>query len=73
MSALTDTHFIKKNEIEKQVAALLDSGVVHSSASPYSSPVPLVKKHDGSRRLCVNYQAFNHITVKDKFPISGYR
>lgn len=38
----------QKNEIEKIVLGLLQSGIVSSSNSPYSSPVILVKKHDGS-------------------------
>jgi hypothetical protein len=45
----------QKNEIEKIVLDLLKSGVVKSSTSPYSSSVLLVKKHDGSWRLCVDY------------------
>lgn len=62
--------FIKKNEIERHVAAaLLNSGLVRACTSPYSSPFLLVKKHDGSWRLCIDYQALNQITVKDKFPI----
>ena len=51
------------------MADLLSAGVVKSSNSPYSSPVILVKKHDGSWRMCVDYRALNKSTIKDKFPI----
>ena len=61
-------HF-QKTEIEKIVADLFSTGVIKSSNSPYSSPVILVKKHDGSWRMCVDYRALNKITIKDKFPI----
>lgn len=43
----------QKDEIEKQIAALLKQGVVQHSSSPYASPVLLVQKKDGTWRLCV--------------------
>ncbi|XP_024035559.1 uncharacterized protein LOC112096363 [Citrus clementina] len=61
-------HF-QKTEIEKIVADLLSTVVIKSNNSPYSSPVILVKKHDGSWRMCVDYRALNKITINDKFPI----
>ena len=58
-----------KSEIRSQVDTLLDHDVIEESHSPWSSPVVMVKKKDGSYRFCVDYRKLNKLTVKDSHPL----
>ena len=61
--------FYQKTKIEKIVHELLEVGSIRVSHGHFSSLVLLVKKADGSWRMCIDYRSFNKATVKDKYPI----
>jgi transposase InsO family protein len=52
-----------------EVQRMLDLEVISPSSSPWSSPVVLVKKPDGSIRFCVDYRQVNARTVHDTYPL----
>lgn len=52
----------KKQIILQQVDEMLADGVIEPSNSPYTSPIVIVKKKDGTSRFCVDYRRLNTIT-----------
>ena len=56
-------------EMDKQIGEMLIDGLIKPSTSPWSSPVLMVPKKDGSSRFCVDFRALNEVTVKDPFPL----
>ena len=56
---------VLKSEIEK----LQQMGAIEPSLSPFASPTILVKKKDGTMRLCIDYRKLNSVTKKDAHPL----
>ena len=58
-----------KETIESEVTRMLEQSVIRPSASPWSSPVVMVRKNDGSWRFCVDYRKLNSVTHRDAYPL----
>nr|KYP53511.1 Transposon Ty3-G Gag-Pol polyprotein [Cajanus cajan] len=56
-------------ELKKQIEELQGKQFIRPSVSPWGAPVLLVKKKDGSMRLCVDYRQLNKVTIKNKYPL----
>ncbi|GKA29690.1 putative reverse transcriptase domain-containing protein [Tanacetum coccineum] len=56
-------------ELSNQLQELSDRGFIRPSTSPWGAPVLFVKKKDGSFRMCIDYQEFIKLTVKNRYPL----
>ena len=61
--------FALRQEVARQLRSMQENGVIQPSKSPWASPVVLVRKRDGSHRLCVDYRSLNAVTKRDNFPL----
>ncbi|CAA9994248.1 unnamed protein product, partial [Nesidiocoris tenuis] len=55
--------------VEQQVKDCEKDGIVEPSTSEFSSQVVVVKKKDGSARVCIDYRKINKVVVKDRYPV----
>lgn len=59
----------EQHTVEQQVDEWLHKGIIQVSYSEYSSPLVLVKKKDGSTRVCIDYRLLNRKIIKDEYPL----
>ena len=62
--------YAMREELRNEVDTMLEMGVVKPSTSPYASPIIMVKKKDGSNRVCVDFRKLNKITEVDPEPMT---
>ena len=59
----------QKKRIEQCIDEMMEQGIIQPSTSPWSSPIVLVRKPDGSDRFCCDFRRINSITKKDSYPL----
>ena len=55
------------NEINRQIAELLQQGMFEESDSPYAVPIVYVKKRNGEIRLTCEYRLIHLLTVDNAY------
>ncbi len=63
------TSSVADKAIRAHIDDLWKDGLIRSSTSPWSSPIVLAKKKDGTLRFCVDYRKLNAVTKKDAYPL----
>jgi hypothetical protein len=43
--------------------------VIYGQAPRLGPPLSFMEKKDGTRRMCIDYQALNEVTIKNKYPL----
>ena len=59
----------QQQSCKEEVQKMLKHDVIRPSASPWASPIVIVKKKDGSLRFCIDYRKLNAATIKDAYPL----
>ena len=57
-----------REEFRKTIKEMKAAGMIDSK-SRWCSPVRLIRKKDGTIRICVDFRKVNNVTVKDAYPI----
>jgi hypothetical protein len=56
-------------ELKAQLEKLLAKGYIKPSKSPYGAPILFIHKKHKMLRMCVDYRAFNKVTMKNRYPL----
>ena len=62
--------YAMQEELRNEVDTMLEMGVVRLLTSPYVSPIVMVKRKDGSNRVCVDFRKLNKITEVNPQPMT---
>ncbi|KAL1248768.1 hypothetical protein QQF64_022086 [Cirrhinus molitorella] len=59
----------RRQAIEEEVQEMLKLGVIEPSRSPWSSPIVMVPKPDGTLRFCNDFRRLNEVSEFDGYPM----
>ena len=58
-----------RKEVDQNIENMLNDNVIKRSKSPWSFPLVVVQKKDGTSRMCVDFRKLNKITKAMSYPL----
>ncbi|XP_029968702.1 uncharacterized protein LOC115403829 [Salarias fasciatus] len=55
------------DDVRKHLQELTRAGIIKESRSPYASPIVIVRKKNGTIRMCIDYRLLNSRTIPDQY------
>ena len=59
-----------RENLKKKIEDMLGLGIIRESNSSFAFPIVIMKKKDGSDRICVDYLKLNKLTEADTEPMT---
>ena len=59
----------KLNFLKDEIKRMKENGIIRKSLSPWASPVVIVAKKTGDKRICIDYRKLNSISKSDAYPL----
>ena len=56
-----------RETVQSELKEMLESRIIDKSTSEWASPIVLVRKKDGSIRMCVDYRQLNSVSREDAY------
>ena len=63
--------FAERPKVDQHINDMLEAAVISPSNSPWASPIVIVPKKDGTKRICVDYRkGVNKVLRNNSYPLS---
>ena len=59
----------KRELVDQELDKMFEQEIIEPSDSPWSAPICLVTKKDGTCRFCIDFRKLNAVTIKDAYPL----
>ena len=61
--------YMMRDTVNNEMQQMLDLDIIEQSESPFATTVVMVRKKDGSNRVCIDYRQLNRVTIFDPEPM----